>query len=887
MTTQSCGARGNQCLGCSQNETCSLGACTPVFTPNPVEPLDAGSMNEDSGIVDGGEADAGATADAGTSDAGAFDAGIATSDAGSSTSDAGVVVDGGSSDCAGTLALCATTCRDLSADVENCGACGRVCGSGQVCNQGTCAPLPMDCTLATCGAGYSCDPLTRRCVTGCRLSTDCPMGATCQQGQCQCPSMNHACGQRCVPNQAVISCGNRCTACPQPAANGVAACTAGACTFACTPGFVSAGVSCVDVNECLVDNGGCGSSTTSSCTNTVGGRTCGCVTGYASADGGVCSDVDECATNNGGCSSNATCTNTTGARTCTCQPGWVGDGVTCTRVTCATDNGGCHPNAVCTDTTTWPTCACGAGFEGDGQWCLAASSQKRWRQTVTTSPPQRSGAAMAYDPVRRRTVLFGGRLAQSSQFVNETWEFDGSTWTQRTLAGTLPPPRTMASMAFDPLRGVLVMVGGADGRDVNAGTQFSPGFFSDVWEYNGSTWVQVGGLPGNRADGSLVFDSARGKLVLAGGLTRAWGGFLTERPAQQLFERTGTTWATNATSVPLNQGFLREHLSFAADPVRSVVVMAGGTDETWTFNGTTWVEVGTARPASVRERPQMTWDAQRQRVVLFGGRDPAIALPSTETREFDGVVWAPQASVPTAISGATIAYDSGRNRVVLLGNSTNAQTSLTDVQTWELGVFRAMPSSQYVQSTIVASCAALTSPVTLLGPATSPVFGDETTSATVPLPFGFWLFGDPVTHLSVQTNGLAQLHTSASGVGMASTFTSISTALPSSFGPNGFIAALWVDLEPLPTGRVAAQTFGVPGHRVHVIEWRDLVRFTTTIAVTFQVKLFEDTGAVEVHWCTVPPLSRTPVVALENLTGTAASQFVGSAMTGGGVRFQP
>ena len=866
-----------------------MGACLAVFTPRPEDRLDSGVMVEDSGVQleDAGELDAGVNT---ASDAGlVVDAG-ATIDAGAvvdggSIVDAGSVVDAGSSDCAGTLTPCVGTCRDLSADLENCGACGRVCGSGQVCNQGTCAPLPMDCTLATCGAGYSCDPLSRRCVTGCRLSTDCPMGATCQQGQCQCAAMNHACGQTCVSNAAVTSCGNRCTVCPAPAANGVASCTAGACGFACAPGFVASGASCVDIDECRIDNGGCGSSLTTTCTNTSGGRTCSCATGYGPADGGVCGDVDECATNNGGCSSNATCTNTVGARTCACQPGWVGDGLTCTRVTCATNNGGCDPNAVCTDTTTWPTCACAVGFEGDGLWCASSSSPKRWRRNLATPPPQRSGAAFAFDPVRRRAVLFGGRLAQTSQLVNETWEFDGSTWSQRTLTGTLPPSRAMASMAFDPLRGVLVMVGGSDGRSASAGTQLSPGFFSDVWEYNGTSWTQVGALPGNRSDATLVFDTARNKLVLAGGLTRQWFGYLSETPAQQLYERTGTSWATNATPLPLAGGFSRSGLSFAYDATRSLLIMTGGTEETWTFNGTTWVEVSTARLSPARERPLMTWDSQRQRVVVSGGG--VLGNTTTETREFDGSSWVAVESLAAPFTSATMTYDSGRNRVVLFGVTTNPQTSSFEQQTWELGVFRQLPSNQYAQSSITASCSTLTNPTTLLGAGVSPVFGDETSSATVPLPFGFWLFGVPVTHFSVQTNGFMQLHESAAGLGTASTYSSVTTSLPSSAGPNGFIAGLWADLEPLPTGRVAAQTLGQNGHRVHVVEWKDLVRFATTTRVGLQVKLFEDTGIIEVHWCEAPMLSSTPVVALENLTGTAGSRFVGIPSTGSGVRFTP
>jgi len=47
----------------------------------------------------------------------------------------------------------------------------------------------------------------------------------------------------------------------------------------CQPGYELAGTACVDIDECLTNNGGCDEHTT--CTNTPGGRTCGpCPAGY-------------------------------------------------------------------------------------------------------------------------------------------------------------------------------------------------------------------------------------------------------------------------------------------------------------------------------------------------------------------------------------------------------------------------------------------------------------------------------------------------------------------------------------------------------------------------------------------------------------------------------
>src|SRR6266496_2944326 len=61
-------------------------------------------------------------------------------------------------------------------------------------------------------------------------------------------------------------------------------------------------------------------------------------------------------------------------------------------------------------------------------------------------PPSRHGHAMVYDAVRQRVVLFGG-LSSSGNSSNDTWEYDGTTWTQRT-PGTSPSARQNHAMVY-------------------------------------------------------------------------------------------------------------------------------------------------------------------------------------------------------------------------------------------------------------------------------------------------------------------------------------------------------------------------------------------------------------------------------------------------------
>ncbi len=338
-----CGAGGFICDQCGSDEMCSLGRCSPVTF--------GGGGGTGGGTGGGSGGGGGGTSDGGL-DAGQPDAGF----------DAGVL-----DPCAGTLVSCGSRCLDIQADPENCGRCGNACGQGQVCNQGRCEVLPDDCTTGTgCGSGYFCDPVSKRCMTGCRLTADCPMGATCAGGTCSCPSGEHACGQQCVSSSAVTSCGTSCAACVVPA-NAAPVCTGGACDFTCATGFVRQGQDCLDVDECLNGNGGC--SANAACANLPGSRTCTCAAGFT-GDGITCTDTDECQTNNGGCSASATCSNTPGSRTCACNSGFSGDGLTCTDVDeCLTGNGGCGTNATCTNGVGTRTCACNAGYMGNGLSC--------------------------------------------------------------------------------------------------------------------------------------------------------------------------------------------------------------------------------------------------------------------------------------------------------------------------------------------------------------------------------------------------------------------------------------------------------------------------------------------------------------------------------------
>src|SRR5207244_11781966 len=67
-----------------------------------------------------------------------------------------------------------------------------------------------------------------------------------------------------------------------------------------------------------------------------------------------------------------------------------------------------------------------------------------WAQSPAQGPSGRESAYMDYDSTRHRTVLFGGAFqgTTSNTFFSDTWEYDGSAWTQIPTASTPPagPP---------------------------------------------------------------------------------------------------------------------------------------------------------------------------------------------------------------------------------------------------------------------------------------------------------------------------------------------------------------------------------------------------------------------------------------------------------------
>ncbi len=112
----------------------------------------------------------------------------------------------------------------------------------------------------------------------------------------------------------------------------------------------------------------------------------------------------------------------------------------------------------------WQTAKCGAVTVAVAILAVsafAAGPSEVWlKVNPVASPPAVAAMAMAYDPISKMVLSFGGYDATS--YRNDTWLYDGVTWTQITTANA-PSPRAAAGITVDQVSGKLILFGGYNG----------------------------------------------------------------------------------------------------------------------------------------------------------------------------------------------------------------------------------------------------------------------------------------------------------------------------------------------------------------------------------------------------------------------------------------
>jgi hypothetical protein len=340
-----------------------------------------------------------------------------------------------------------------------------------------------------------------------------------------------------------------------------------------------------------------------------------------------------------------------------------------------------------------------------------------------SSPPPRGDAMMALDPATHTTVFFGG-LTSRAEFLNDTWSFNGSTWAQvispgcSTACPYSPPARFGAAMTHDAATNTIILFGGF-GAGSTGGCCFA---LNDTWSFDGSTWTQLAGPTGpagcggalpcsNSPSGRLLtgvaYDDAAQRIVLFGGCaTPSFAGCGSSFNDTWSFD--GSLWrqivAPGCTAACPNSPPARFAMGMAYDGAAHAVVLFGGgspvglVNDTWSFNGAAWTQLifpgcTNACPNSPPARlgMGMAFDETAGAVVLFGGTLPAGL--ANDTWGFSGAAWV-QTIAPGCISACpgspparsltNLVYDAATRALILLGGNASGSGVNYLNDTWSL-----------------------------------------------------------------------------------------------------------------------------------------------------------------------------------------------------------
>ncbi|MBN2361880.1 MAG: hypothetical protein JXR83_20685 [Deltaproteobacteria bacterium] len=288
-----------------------------------------------------------------------------------------------------------------------------------------------------------------------------------------------------------------------------------------------------------------------------------------------------------------------------------------------------------------------------------------------TPPSMLRAAGNAWDSDRDRLVVFGGRDA-SGVATDQTWEWDGAFWSLRipddTEGDGNPSPRDQVAMEYDPVRGRTVMFGG----------QTDDTHYDDTWEWDGVAWhlmvpsdPEGDGNPPPLCGGSAVYDPVMRRVVLWGGALPPWqcwtgSAYGTER---WVWLWDGASWRKESAADPEGDGDPRALTGFggprylAYHPGRqaifyNMVPNEGGDsiNQVWE-----WHHGIDARPGQVTRFDTGAADIEQGSLIesiafslVAGGDGVAGTAPSPGAR---AQIWLPRSGrwVPLGFNGATAA----------------------------------------------------------------------------------------------------------------------------------------------------------------------------------------------------------------------------------------
>lgn len=268
--------------------------------------------------------------------------------------------------------------------------------------------------------------------------------------------------------------------------------------------------------------------------------------------------------------------------------------------------------------------------------CLAAvidtGHAQNWLQLTPASgnmPAPRSNAAVIYDSLNHRLVIFGGKSASGN--LNDVWAFDlrNNSWSELTItSGSAPAPRFTANGVYYPSAQQMIIWSGQGAA-----------FFNDVWAFDLGTksWSQFNPpdpKPNARYGVASIFDPQAKEMVAFAGFTDA-----------------------------------------------------GRFDDTWRFNieNSTWKKISLVTHPEKRCLHSASYDALRQRMIIYGGQTsgPRGDIWAFDLAQNSWTNLTPPAS-PAGRWFSTNIYDAANNRIIIFGGSLGGGSITNEVWAFDL-----------------------------------------------------------------------------------------------------------------------------------------------------------------------------------------------------------
>jgi hypothetical protein len=250
----------------------------------------------------------------------------------------------------------------------------------------------------------------------------------------------------------------------------------------------------------------------------------------------------------------------------------------------------------------------------------------QWQRVAEGGPLGRILGGAAYDENRNVLVVYGGRPVELGQCSQETWEWDGETWTQ--VDAQPPTACDHVKMVYDSARGEMILFSGLDPDEQPV---------NETWSWDGSEWQLLSEEgPESRGHFGFVHDPNHGQTLLYGGYTSA--------ATDEFWAWKDGAWQELDFAGP---GTL-SHFGMIYDTNANALYIFGGatarstfsslTDKTWVLSGGSWRELSPASSPFRRGNPAMGYDPVRERIVLYGGF-ASDQSKFGDTWEWDGQEW--------------------------------------------------------------------------------------------------------------------------------------------------------------------------------------------------------------------------------------------------------